>query len=120
VRDIDIIAAVSHRRRPLTSTGSLSSKPTPYRVNIMHTEQHESSLQQGGLASGTGQTGKDEASSPAITAVANPHTDRHSGKDPYFENAPSDVSCKVVPGESHFGMSKVREATYFEKAFKIR
>jgi hypothetical protein len=81
----------------------------------MHTEQHESSIQQGGLASGTGQTGKDEA-----LPLTNLHTDRHSGKDSYFENAPRDVSCIVVPGKSHFGMSKVREATYFEKAFKIR
>jgi hypothetical protein len=114
VRNNEIVAAVAHK--PNVSTTAQSGA---YQVNIMSsTRQNAAPLQQVSLPT-------------AFTAVANPHNvkpprrvEPRSGKppeqDPYFANAPPDIDCLVVTGESHILDSNSEDATLWARILKIR
>jgi hypothetical protein len=116
VCDTEIIAAVAH---PSSSSAGSFPPTASYQVNVMRTEQPANSLQQDGLASGTGQTDQGEALPLAFTAVANTFTKRNSHKDPYFKTAASGVNCLIVPGKSHLYQGNDDETLPLEKFLMI-
>jgi hypothetical protein len=124
VHNIEIVAAVAHEPHVSSAADSTFSNPRAYQVNIIATNQPESPLQQGGLASGTYQNDRGKASSSALTAVINPRTVTPPGEppkyiDPYFENTPPGTDCKIVTGQPHDLGDDGKGTTIWALALKI-
>ena len=126
VRNIEIVAAVAHEPRVSRAADGTLANPTAYQVDVISTNQLESPVQQGELASGTSKNDRDKSISPsAFTSVANPRTvTRPPGGpqkyiDPHFEDTPPGIDCKIVTGKPHKLSGDGKETSIWVLALKI-
>jgi len=125
VRNIEIVAAVAHEPCVSHAADGTFANPTAYQVDVMSTNQPESPVQ-AELASGTSKNDRGKSTSPsAFTAVANPPTvtPPPGGPpkyiDPYFENTPPGIDCKIVTGKPHKLSGDGKETSIWVLALKI-
>lgn len=120
VRNIEIIAAVAHEPRVSRAANGTVANPTAYQVDVISTNQPENPVQQGELASGTSKNDRS-----AFTAIANPRTvtpppgGPQNYIDPYFDNAPPGIDCKIVTGKPHKLSGSGKATSIWVLALKI-